>query len=62
MADLVPKQYKKEPITVRIDFEKLEKMDKMAARYNISRSEFINQCIDYALDHLPDLKKQADEG
>ena len=62
MADFVPKQYKKEPITVRIDFEKLEKMDKMAARYNISRSEFINQCIGYALDHLPDLKKQADEG
>ena len=62
MADFVPKQYKKEPITVRIDFEKLEKMDKMAARYNISRSEFINQCIDYALDHLPDLKIQADEG
>ena len=62
MADFVPKQYKKEPITVRIDFEKLEKMDKMAARYNISRSEFINQCIDYALDHLPDLKKQADVG
>ena len=62
MADFVPKQYKKEPITLRIDFEKLEKMDKMAARYNISRSEFINQCIDYALDHLPDLKKQADEG
>lgn len=54
MADFVPKQYKKEPITLRIDFEKLEKMDKMAARYNISRSEFINQCIDYALDHLPD--------
>lgn len=62
MADFVPKQYKKEPITLRIDFEKLEKMDKMAARYNISRSEFINQCIDYALDHLPDSKKQADEG
>ena len=61
MADFVPKQYKKEPITVRIDFEKLEKMDKMAARYNISRSEFINQCIDYALDHLPDLNKQADD-
>lgn len=57
MSDFVPKQYKKDPITIRVDFEKLETIDRCAAQYNLSRSEFINQCIDYALDHLPDLKK-----
>ena len=58
MSDFVPKQYKKDPITIRVDFEKLETIDRCAAQYNLSRSEFINQCIDYALDHLPDLRKQ----
>ena len=49
MSDFIPKQYKKEPITIRINFDKLETVDKLAANYNLSRSEFINQCIDYVL-------------
>ena len=53
MSNFIPKQYKKEPITIRITFEKLAKVDKSAANYNLSRSEFINQCIDYALEHMP---------
>lgn len=57
MSDFVPKQYKKDPITIRIDLEKLESIDRVASQYNLSRSELINQCIDYALAHLPDLKK-----
>ena len=61
MADFIPKQYKKDPITIRIDFEKLEKIDKLASEYHLSRSEFINQCISYALDHIPELQKQAAE-
>lgn len=52
MSEFIPKQYKKEPITIRIDFKKLNKIDMMAAGFNMSRSEFINQCIDYALEHL----------
>ena len=57
MADFIPKQYKKDPITVRINFQKLEMIDALAASYNLSRSEFINQCIDYALEHMPPLKE-----
>lgn len=38
MSDFIPKQYKKEPITIRIDLEKLNKIDKLAASYNLSRS------------------------
>lgn len=54
MAEFIPKQYKKEQITIRVAFEKLEKVDKLAADYNLSRSEFINQCIDYALENISD--------
>lgn len=61
MANFIHKQYKKEPILIRIDFEKLEKVDKFAGIYHVSRSEFISQCIDYALDHIPELQKEAAE-
>lgn len=55
MSDFIPKQYKKEPVTIRIGFDKLQKIDRAAAGYDMSRSEFINQCIDYALSHMPNL-------
>ena len=53
MADFIPKQYPKEPITIRIAPDKLAQIDAFAAKFNMSRSEFINQCIDYALNNLP---------
>jgi len=52
MSNFIPKQYKKEPITVRVEYEKLEIIDSLADNFNISRSEFINQCIDYAIKHM----------
>ena len=52
MAGFIPKQYKKEPITIRISDDKLKIIDKAAADFDMSRSEFINQCIDYALEHM----------
>jgi len=57
MANFIPKQYKKDPITVRIELEKLEYIDKLATAYNLSRSEFINQCIDFALEHMPSMSQ-----
>lgn len=62
MADFIPKQYKKDPITIRIDFDKLQKIDWLASKYHLSRSELINQCIDYALEHIPELKEETAEG
>ena len=50
MSKFIPKQYKKEPITLRIDIEKLKEID--AAQYDLSRSAFINQCIDYSIEHM----------
>jgi len=58
MSNFIPKQYKKEPITIRISLDKIEKLDKLAEKYDLSRSEFINQCIDYALENMPSPHKE----
>ncbi|MBS6511019.1 MAG: CopG family transcriptional regulator [Clostridiales bacterium] len=58
MSDFIPKQYKKDAITIRMDLGKLAKIDELASKYGLSRSEFINQCIDYALDHMPSPEEQ----
>lgn len=52
MSDFIPKQYKSEAITIRIDYDKLSRIDHAAAVFKLSRSKFINQCIDYALEHM----------
>ena len=52
MANFIPKQYKKEPVTIRVSLDKLAEIDRRAAEYDLSRSEFINQCIDYAMEHI----------
>ena len=52
MAVFIPKQYKKDPITIRVGADKLERIDQLAAQYDMSRNEFINQCIDYAMEHI----------
>ena len=49
-----PKPYKKEPVSVRIDLDKLERIDRLANVYGLNRSEFINRCIDFALAHMPE--------
>ena len=54
MAQFIPKQYKKEQVTIRISFDVLEKIDHLANDYNMSRSEFISQCINFALEHMPE--------
>jgi len=54
MANFIPKQYKKEPVIFRVTSDKLELIDKSANKYNLSRSEFINQCVDFALENMPD--------
>ncbi len=58
MSAFIPKPYKKDPITVRLDDQKLETIDHLAYRFGMSRSELINQCIDYALEHMPSLTEK----
>ena len=49
MKNFIPKPYKKQAITIRIDQEKLEKIEELASKHDLNRSEFINRCIDYAI-------------
>lgn len=52
MGYYIAKEYDKEPISIRIESEKLKKIDKIATSIEISRSRFINICIDYALQNI----------
>lgn len=59
MANFIPKPYKTEQITIRLPMDKLEQIDDIAGKYNLSRSAFINQCVDYALDNLIEMEIQS---
>lgn len=52
MKNFIPKPYENQSITIRIHTEKLKSIDRLATQNNISRSKFMNQCIDYALENL----------
>ena len=47
-----PKKEEKEVISIRLPIELLHKVDASAASFDISRNEFINQCILYAIANL----------
>ena len=44
-----PKKPEKEVISLRLDSRMLEEINSWAIEIDISRNEFINQCIDFAL-------------
>ena len=56
MATFKPKPYKNKQITIRIDYNTVSKIDKLAANFQISRNDFINQCIVFALQNMEDPK------
>ena len=39
-------------ISIRISTKKIDKIDEIAGKIDISRNELINQCIDYALENI----------
>lgn len=47
-----PKKADREVTTIRIPKEILDVIDMKSAAYDISRNEFINQCILYALKNM----------
>ena len=57
MAEFIPKQYKKEQFTIRMDKEMLSQVDALATQYDLSRSEFIVQCVRFAMEHMSDESK-----
>lgn len=52
MDFFIPKTYKKQQISIRIDQDILNKIDELSEKNEISRSELINQCINYALNSM----------
>lgn len=52
MKYFVPQKVDKEVISIRIPSDLLKTVDKKSAEADISRNEFINQCILFAIDHL----------
>lgn len=52
MAEFIPKQYKKEQFTIRMEQNMLAQVDELAAQYDLSRSEFIVQCVSFAIEHM----------
>ena len=47
-----PRKPEKEVISMRIPVSLLSEIDRQAAAVNISRNEFINQCITFALANM----------
>ncbi len=52
MGYFTPQKPDKEVISIRLPAELLKTVDAQAAKTDISRNEFINQCILYALENL----------
>lgn len=50
--DFSRKNKKKEAISIRISTNLLATVDQKSAAFDISRNEFINQCILFALKHM----------
>lgn len=46
-------------ISLRMNIDKLEQVDAIAGESDISRNELINQCIEFALEHLEQNSKKA---
>lgn len=47
-------------ITIRIEDYRVEELDKIANKINISRNELISQCLDFAVKNL-EFKEKKDK-
>lgn len=54
MAKFTPRKLEKEIISLRISVDMLDTIDEKAAAINISRNQFLIQCIEYALANMED--------
>lgn len=52
MKEFRPIKQEKTVISIRLDVDMLKLVDELSMQTDISRNEFIVQCIDYALKNL----------
>lgn len=57
LEKFVPRKTEKEVISMRIATDVLAQIDAEADACDISRNEFINQCIAFALRHMEEQEK-----
>jgi len=57
MKKFIPVKSEKIVISIRLENEKINKIDEIATKIDISRNELINQCLDFALKNL-EFKKE----
>mgnify|MGYP003501352385 FL=1 len=58
MIKFNPFKSEKIVITIRIEDYRVEELDKIANKLNISRNELISQCLDFAVKNI-EFKKQS---
>lgn len=63
MSKFEPTKNEKLVISIRIDKDKLNIIDEIAKRTDISRNEVINQCLEYAINNsdFKDIDKYINE-
>ena len=52
MAKFIPQKQDKEVISIRLPSDLLKEIDENASEADLSRNEFINQCIVFALNNI----------
>ena len=57
MIEFNPSKTEKTVITIRVDTDLLREIDDLSGQTDISRNEFILQCIAFAIKHYPKTKK-----
>ncbi len=60
MKTFKPTKSEKIVITIRIEDYRVEQLDKIANKINISRNELISQCLDFAIKNI-DFKENKKE-
>ena len=61
MSEFNPSKTEKSVITLRIEDVLLSQIDDLASKTDISRNEFILQCIDFAMKHYPKTEENTDK-
>ena len=56
MSEFNPSKTEKTVITLRIGVDVLQEIDSISGKTDISRNEFILQCINFAMKHYPNAK------
>lgn len=52
MKSFKPSKAEKLVITIRIEDYRIEELDRIANKINISRNELISQCLDFAIKNI----------